>query len=929
MVLHALQPSLNGGELAPSLRHRPDLQKFSTCVKLAENFFAKPEGGLSNRAGLEMMAKAKAGQVRLITFEFDNDNTYILEVGPQYIRFYTPNGQIVNEEGEPYEISSPFEANDIWKIRARQLADVMYIAWGGKPKTLTRYGHTDWRLEDYDYKNGPFEPINYSNKEPLSVVYDKDIFKYKFTSVSDLFLASDVGRLIRIEKEIRNSHIAGTINTSSGNYTSEIYLGSGNYFLRTSNTWDGLLTVERSSNKVDWEQVRSFSSNNNNNYDFTGNLGDNPVWFRIVGKINAGTVNFTLDTQSQKKFFVFLITHFTSTHQVEGDSKNDITGLEDYFIREEQGNVGEIIDLIPHMTSNTTPSGTAYSDYLGNNAYKVFSYDSLPDGYPSGESTGMWIPVSTEFSVGYKPGFSFYLNSITFNISAKNAESFDSVFTKLEIYGRLDNGALQKLDYSVSSFNLSSTSRKRATLNLSGNFLMNDLFIKIIFGNTTDSYKKRSIYNLKARGFKYVENNEDTRENIVLNYSKGLWSNASAFPSNCVLYQDRIGWTIKQRMDFTKISAYNDFGVSDPVADDDAISVTLVDQKINQITAVAVSGKLVAFTSSGNHTHNQTTMTPSTATFDKDSDDGAGFVDPAVARGSILYASPTRSAISDYQYDYQVDGYRGNDITLMAAHLFKNQKIKEMVFQAEPDNLLWVVLESGELLCCTYLKQENVLAWTHMKTAGKVLSAAVLYDGNYQNLYLAVERATGTFVEKMPVRLLSYDPKEQFFVDCGRTYRGAPATIITGLNYLEGQEVAILADGQVQPRKTVQNGQVELDYPASVVHIGLPYEATVVSLSTDISMDDGSMLDRKKRIVGATVFFTDTVGGLVGTDGFGLDPVDRPRAAKFNEPVPLRDFAQNMTLASIHEQAPSLVVKQEDPLPMTITGWVLKVAVGG
>ena len=81
--------------------------------------------------------------------------------------------------------------------------------------------------------------------------------------------------------------------------------------------------------------------------------------------------------------------------------------------------------------------------------------------------------------------------------------------------------------------------------------------------------------------------------------------------------------------------------------------------------------------------------------------------------------------------------------------------------------------------------------------------------------------------------------------------------------------------------------------------------------------------------MGATVFFNDTVGGKIGTEGFQLDPILDPFPAAFNEAPKLRDFDQNMTLSSVHSYAPCLVVKQDEPLPMTITGWAPKIAPGG
>src|SRR5690606_17082077 len=51
---------------------------------------------------------------------------------------------------------------------------------------------------------------------------------------------------------------------------------------------------------------------------------------------------------------------------------------------------------------------------------------------------------------------------------------------------------------------------------------------------------------------------------------------------------------------------------------------------------------------------------------------------------------------------------------------------------------------------------------------------------------------------------------------------------VTGFGHLLGKEVAVLADGTVQDRKTVDPaGGVDLDHPAAVVHVGLPYRSDI------------------------------------------------------------------------------------------------------
>lgn len=1051
--LHLLQTALNGGEVAPALRHRTDLAVSQTWLKEAANVIIHPQGGVSNRAGTQMLAQAKNAGVRLIPFEFSNDNTYILEFGANYIRFYTPQGQIITQDGVPYEISTPFAEADLSKINYYQIADVMYIAWGGKPQKLTRYGHTDWRLEEYAFKNGPYLPYDGKAKGKLIVTESSgtaemlacDFGNNVYTSQNGTSwslnpsLTTNNGKVIYangqflMQKEgavhssdnmqtwVRKGTVGETLHDIL--YANGYYVGYGDkkiWYSQDLQTWNSLyLLEEETEENINRISVTALAYLNGQwiasaREYVRQSYGEVHIWSAEVP--TSWTHKSSITSASRAQAFYFLNNNYLLMLRSGGfiyysanllswtQAKNGNTILnvlpsffyvangqavgivynftECYLTQSEDGiNWTRCTNLPNNGASPCIPSSQEFSaTYYNGNFYFAFDQQMMrgntTDGFEEilnsslpyltvtvghlDNVTGGQQLVSTDYvfktdAVGRK--FSLLKN---FPSSAINKQfsgvMSDYAYSETKVAGGnwllktsgtwsgQINIEISKDGVNWETYRSYSSDRSSAkNYDISGSF--EDTYLVRLSGKTeTSGQNEFCMVDLSLGSFEeyvymtgaeYVDENTlkvylDEDSEILKDYLDekesalriGSWGGTEDWPTLVIGYQDRMGWGTKQTMDFSKISAYEDFAMSAVSADDDAISVVLSDQKMNKLTAVAEAGKLVLFTGTGNHVHNQTTFTPSTATFSKDSEEGAGEVAPVTARGSILYASVTRGLINDFNYDYQVDGYKGDDITLLAKHLFKNKKIKEMVYQAEPDSQLWVVLESGELLCCTYLKGENVKAWCHMQTQGKVLSACVLYDGAYQNLYLAVQRATGTFVEKMPTRLKSYEAKDQFFVDCGRTYEGEAATEITGLNYLEGQEVAVLADGNVQAKKTVQNGKITLDYAAQTVHVGLPYSAQIKTLPADVGYGDGTAQDRKRRIVAATVFFVDSRGGLMGTDNGILDPILQTQTQVYNGAAVLADYDKRMTLSGAYGKMPSLVIRQDDPLPITVTGFI-------
>src|SRR5215471_6062891 len=87
--VNLLQSAFSAGELAPSYFARVDLDKFHSGVALMRNFFVDYRGGARNRAGTRWVGRSKVTgnvNVRLIRFEYNEDQTYALEFGDSYMR---------------------------------------------------------------------------------------------------------------------------------------------------------------------------------------------------------------------------------------------------------------------------------------------------------------------------------------------------------------------------------------------------------------------------------------------------------------------------------------------------------------------------------------------------------------------------------------------------------------------------------------------------------------------------------------------------------------------------------------------------------------------------------------------------------------------------------------------------------------------------
>jgi len=91
-----IQRNFSAGEISPELYSRNDFVSYQNGARTARNFYVRRQGGLDRRPGTEFHGFAKFSDkvTRMIPFQFSQDDTFILEFGDRYIRFYK-NGDLI------------------------------------------------------------------------------------------------------------------------------------------------------------------------------------------------------------------------------------------------------------------------------------------------------------------------------------------------------------------------------------------------------------------------------------------------------------------------------------------------------------------------------------------------------------------------------------------------------------------------------------------------------------------------------------------------------------------------------------------------------------------------------------------------------------------------------------------------------------------
>ena len=214
-----------------------------------------------------------------------------------------------------------------------------------------------------------------------------------------------------------------------------------------------------------------------------------------------------------------------------------------------------------------------------------------------------------------------------------------------------------------------------------------------------------------------------------------------------------------EKIFMSRIGRFKNFTTSSPSQDDDAVVFKLAGLKMNAVRAILDLGKMVVLTSGGEwtiHGDGANTVTPTTINAKQTSYNGCSKVQPELVDDVAIFLQARGTILRDLRFNYEVDGYRGSDLTLFSNHFFDGYDIKYLAYQQIPQSILWVVRSDGVLLGLTFLKDQQIIAWhEHTFQDGIVESITVIPNGNEDYLSLIVNRNGQRNVEILTSRFVT------------------------------------------------------------------------------------------------------------------------------------------------------------------------------
>ena len=423
-----------------------------------------------------------------------------------------------------------------------------------------------------------------------------------------------------------------------------------------------------------------------------------------------------------------------------------------------------------------------------------------------------------------------------------------------------------------------------------------------------------------------------------------LWSATNGYPSCGTFYEERLLMAgVPAFPENTRSSQTGDYENCTPGVDDaDSLDFTCAGRLVNKIVWLEPREYLILGTVGSEWRlgpeDTGDPLTPLNVIAKQQTTFGCADIMPLTVGHSTLFVQRALRKIREFTWDYMSDGYVAPDMTLLAEHITESG-IVGMVYQQEPLSIVWAWLVDGSMIGMTYIREQDVVGWHKHPIDGEVESMATIPGDGYDEVWAIIKRSingsTVRYVELMAKQFTDdadtfTDNKglNAFFVDCGITYNGAAATVITGLDHLEGEDVTILADGAVRPVETVSGGQITLDRSASVVHVGLPYTGTIQTMRPEFALRDGTAQGKMKRIVNLFVRIHNSGTFKTGRDEDHLDPVlFRSSDMPMGSLPDLFTGDKQVSYDGSFDRDARLFIVQDNPLPLTVVAIIAEVSV--
>jgi len=898
------QRSFAGGEVSPEMFGRIDDTHFQSGAAKIRNFIVKPQGPAQMRPGFEFVRATKTAsrKARLIPFAYSPTDTLVIELGSRgasatngYFRFHTAAGTLTTT-ASAYNNTFTYFAGDLVSYLSVDYYCIQ-TATGQTPNNSPTYwypqpiegGVNIFEIpNNYDYSTIDYFDIHYvQSGDVLTLVHPKyppmELRRYGATQwvFSQISFAPSLPAPTGLQ-----------VTATPGQRYYLLQIGQ-----HSAPPPNGLL--QTTVNNIDLVVG-----------DYLTIVGSGLSYLNgrnwVVNTVTTSTGQFTIRDYDGGGLYspTFTVTFTSATANVNWTGHTLIDGTPVKFTG----------GTLPTVSSGAFGLNTTYYVKNSDPANNRFSIADTPTG-----------PVKAFTSAGTGT------TSITIGqIGSVSRTAVTSDITQKYKVTAVDSNGNESLPSSEVSVN-------------------NNLYVvgsyNTLVWNAVNTAVRHNIYKEQSGLFGYLGQSDTvtfrddniapdmgTTIPIVDNTSLATQYN---YPGAVSYFEQRrcfAGTTNDpQSIWMTRSGTESNISYGIPVKDSDRIYFKVSAREANTIRHIVPLNQLILLTNAAEWrvtSVNSDVLTPSTVAVRPQSYIGASNVQPSVVNNALVYCANRGGHVRELGYNWQAQSYITGDLSIRAGHLFDGFTIKDMTYSKAPNPVLWFVSSTGKLLGLTYIPEEQVGAWHQHDTGGDVIeSCASVSEGEEDRLYVIVARTIGgstvRYVERMSTMAFT-SIATSFFVDSGLTQTfGNPVTTVSNLTHLNGRTVNVLADGKVQSQKVVSNGAITLDSAASIVTVGLPIVADLQTLPVTMQID-GYGQGRTKNLNKAWLRLYRSSGISIGPDTDNLVPFD-----PYETTPTLKTDEIQVLLTPSWTTSGQIWIRQTNPLPLSVVGLTLEVAVGG
>jgi hypothetical protein len=330
-------------------------------------------------------------------------------------------------------------------------------------------------------------------------------------------------------------------------------------------------------------------------------------------------------------------------------------------------------------------------------------------------------------------------------------------------------------------------------------------------------YQPPSLYSITAAGgsIAFLSPPPNGTNNIVVEqitalgqttfWAFGAFSADQGYPSAVSYFPDRLvlASTPKQPVGVfgSQTSQYHQFNVSNPVVASDAFTVFLNARQLNAISDLIPLSDLLVGTSNiiwrlwaGS---TGTAIGPLAIAATPQSYYGQAPTCSSLLFGdSAIFSEYDGRRLRDLIYQFAFDKFMGQELTLYSRHLIPyGTQFQRLAYKPDPlvGQLVFGSLTNGQLLACTYLREQQIIGWAHWDTQGTFEDICVVPEpSNAAGVGVNVAPTFGLYaitnrtINGVQVRYIEHQANREAptiydyqFTDCNVTYDGRNSTAVT------------------------------------------------------------------------------------------------------------------------------------------------------